>query len=113
LIFYEILTVATYPLVIHRNSGGNIAGRKYLIYLLTGGAFLLFAVIMTYWMNNSLTFRPGGFLSADMGEGKLLILFIMFLIGFGTKSALMPFHSWLPKAMAAPTPVSAYSTPSP
>ncbi|MFH1640150.1 MAG: proton-conducting transporter membrane subunit, partial [Chloroflexota bacterium] len=107
-IFYEVLTVATYPLVIHKETPEAIAaGRKYLVYLLTGGVVLLVALAFTYQIAGSVDFRAGGFLSAEMGQDKLMVLFFLFLVGFGVKSALMPLHSWLPAAMAAPTPVSA------
>ena len=107
-IFYEILTIATYPLVIHKETPEAIsAGRKYLVYLLTGGVALLLALALTYQISGSVDFQAGGFLSAQVGQDMLMILFFLFLVGLGVKSALMPLHSWLPAAMAAPTPVSA------
>jgi multicomponent Na+:H+ antiporter subunit D len=108
LVFYEVLTIATYPLVIHKESAAAIgAGRKYLAFLLGAGVALLLAVGLTQMMAGVLTFSPGGFLSQSMGHASLLALFILFLLGVGAKSALMPLHSWLPSAMIAPTPVSA------
>lgn len=105
--FYEILTIATYPLVIHKETPSAIsAGRKYLAYLLTGGLALIVAVALAYQYSGTLTFSAGGFLSRVAGQHNLLGLFLLFLIGFGMKSALLPFHSWLPTAMIAPTPVS-------
>ena len=107
LIFYEILTIATYPLVIHKETPAAIsAGRKYLAYLLTGGLVLTAAVAATYIYTGSLDFLAGGFLSNMLGQDKLVLLAILFVVGFGFKSALIPFHSWLPAAMVAPTPVS-------
>jgi len=107
-IFYEILTIATYPLVLHRETPEAIfGGRKYLVYLLTGGVFLLFALALTYQISGSVDFRPGGILSAQVGKNSVIILFILFLLSFGVKSAIMPLHGWLPTAMVAPTPVSA------
>jgi len=107
-IFYEVLTIATYPLVIHKETPEAIsAGRKYLAYLLTGGLALLVAVAWTQMIAGSGDFHPGGFLPVATSRGDLLALFFLFLVGFGTKSALMPLHSWLPSAMIAPTPVSA------
>jgi multicomponent Na+:H+ antiporter subunit D len=108
IIFYEVLTIATYPLVIHKETPQALAaGRKYLAYLLTGGVILFLALAFTYQAGGTVDFRPGGFLSSQVGPDKLMMLFALFMVGFGVKSALMPLHSWLPSAMIAPTPVSA------
>lgn len=107
-VFYEILTIATYPLVIHKETPeATKAGRKYLAYLLTGGLALIVAAALTYQYTCTLDFRSGGFLASVAGQHNLLPLFVLFLIGFGMKAALIPLHSWLPTAMIAPTPVSA------
>lgn len=108
-IFYEILTVATYPLVIHDETEEALAaGRKYLAYTLTGGIFLLFSLVLTYEIAGTLSFSNTGLLSASMASPAILkLLFTTFVIGFGVKAAIMPLHSWLPSAMVAPAPVSA------
>jgi multicomponent Na+:H+ antiporter subunit D len=110
-VFYEILTVSTYPLVIHEQTPEALsAGRKYFAYLLTSGVFFLFAVMMTYYLTGTTDFTNGGIpaLAAlnPAHRWTLVILFFCFLLGF-LKAAWMPFHSWLPTAMVAPTPVSA------
>jgi multicomponent Na+:H+ antiporter subunit D len=108
LIFYELLTIATYPLVVHKGTAeAEASGRKYLVYLLSGGAALLLAVAWTQNMGASLDFQPGGILPAETGTTQLAALLILFVIGVGVKAGLMPMHSWLPAAMVAPTPVSA------
>lgn len=109
LIFYEMLTLATYPLVIHNESKEAIAaGRKYLTYTLTAGLLLIAAVGLTYTLTGTLEFKPGGiFGDVDLSNAMAVTLFLLYLGGVGVKAGIMPLHSWLPSAMAAPTPVSA------
>jgi multicomponent Na+:H+ antiporter subunit D len=109
LIFYEILTIATYPLVIHKETSEAIsAGRKYLAYTLSAGVVLIAATAWTYHLAGKLDFVPGGLLNGIVvSDRTMFALFILYLGGVGVKAAIMPLHSWLPTAMAAPTPVSA------
>jgi multicomponent Na+:H+ antiporter subunit D len=107
-IFYEILTIATFPLVAHRETPEAIrGGRKYLAYLLTGAALVFFSMGLTYHLTGTLDFVGGGFLRGHGSDNILRLLFATFILGFGTKAALIPIHEWLPTAMVAPTPVSA------
>ena len=110
-LFYEALSLVTYPLVGHKETAEARAGaRKYLIYLLGAAKlFLLTAMILTYNVAGTLEFRQGGILTVEqvLAQPMLLyMIFALFLFGFA-KNALMPLHSWLPAAMVAPTPVSA------
>ncbi|MDY6843584.1 MAG: monovalent cation/H+ antiporter subunit D family protein [Thermodesulfobacteriota bacterium] len=107
-LFYEILTLSTYWLVAHHeNEEAFFAGRKYLTYLLTSGWCLFTAVVLTYSITGTTNFVGGGILTSDSAPKlTLMVLFALFALG-SMKAAWMPFHSWLPSAMVAPTPVSA------
>jgi len=107
-IFYEVLTLSTYPLVTHAgNEAAKKGGRVYLgILLSTSVAFLLFAILGTYSLTGTLDFKAGGIFDESHSKLVLGVLLILFCYGIG-KAAIMPFHRWLPAAMVAPTPVSA------
>ena len=107
-IFYEILTLSTYPLVSHRETEeAKRGGRYYLAYLLgTSFLFLLPAIIWTWRRAGTLDFVEGGILPGSMGGMEAALLLALYVYGIG-KAALMPLHRWLPEAMVAPTPVSA------
>jgi len=107
-IFYEVLTLSTYPLVTHAGTAeAKRGGRTYLGILLgTSIAFFLLAILGTMALAGTLEFTSGGVFPA--GTSVLLgsVLLMLFVFGVG-KAAIMPFHRWLPAAMVAPTPVSA------
>ena len=107
-IFFEIITISTYPLVIHEQTPEALrAGHKYLAYLMPAGAFLLFGIMITYYLAGTTDFTPGGIKALATASPMIItVLFFAFLLGF-MKAAWMPFHSWLPTAMIAPSPVSA------
>ena len=110
LLFYELLTLSTYPLVVHRGTEeARRAGQTYLVYTIAGGAMLLLGTVWLYSLTGSLEFTPQGFIQAVVAEHQtaLIIIFILLIAGFGVKAALFPLHGWLPRAMVAPAPVSA------
>jgi multicomponent Na+:H+ antiporter subunit D len=107
-LFYEVLTLITYPLVTHAGTDkARSGGRTYLVILMgTSVLFLLPAIIYVWHVTGTTDFRAGGILPVGMDKGAAAILLALFMFGIG-KAALMPFHRWLPAAMVAPTPVSA------
>ncbi|HIA15116.1 MAG TPA: monovalent cation/H+ antiporter subunit D family protein, partial [Nitrospirales bacterium] len=108
-LFYEILSLSTYPLVMHKETKESWEGGKmYVIYLVGASkSFFLAAMILTYMLTGTLEFQRGGmFTGVEASSLLLTIIYILFIAGLA-KAALMPFHSWLPAAMVAPTPVSA------
>jgi multicomponent Na+:H+ antiporter subunit D len=107
-LFYEVLTVSTYPLVTHAGSDkARKGGRTYLTVLMGSSiVFFLPAIIIIWSVTGDLTFQNGGFLEGKIQSAWLAPLMLLFLLGIG-KAGIMPMHKWLPAAMVAPTPVSA------
>jgi multicomponent Na+:H+ antiporter subunit D len=107
-IFYEVLTISTYPLVAHHEDAeSQKSGRVYLgILLSTSILFLLGAMIWTFVVTGTLDFTPGGILDGNLQGPAIGLMLFLYMYGIG-KAALMPIHRWLPAAMVAPTPVSA------
>ena len=108
-VFYELLSIATYPLVAHDETDeARSAGRKYLAYTMFGGGVLVLAgTVMVYWLAGTVAFTPGGIQElANADPGLAMVAFFLLAIGFGVKAGIMPLHQWLPEAMVAPTPVS-------
>jgi len=107
-LFYEMLSLATYPLVTHhQDEEARASGRKYLTYILgTSIGLLLPAMLISYNLAGTLEFARQGFLAGTCSKGLVAMLLVFFIFGFA-KAAVMPFHGWLPAAMVAPTPVSA------
>lgn len=110
LIFYEILTVSTYPLVVHHEGKEDFrAGRKYLVYTLGGGGAILAALAIAYGLAGNVDFVSGGnpaLRASTFPFEAVRSLAFLLVLGFGVKATLIPLHGWLPSAMVAPTPVS-------
>lgn len=110
LIFYELLTLSTYPLIVHRGTEKALrAGRLYLTYTLGGGMALLAGVLWLHLLAGDVSFaQPDALahLQAEHGD-TLRWVFLLLIAGLGVKAAMVPLHGWLPQAMVAPAPVSA------
>lgn len=109
-IFFEFLTLVTYPLVVHRGTEKSLrAGRTYLWYTISGGTLLFLGVVWLNVLVGPVDFGETGEL-AELGasqRGVLQLIFGILIAGLGVKAALVPLHGWLPVAMVAPAPVSA------
>jgi multicomponent Na+:H+ antiporter subunit D len=109
-VFYEFLTLATYPLVAHRGTPDAVRGaRIYLAYTLGGGVVLLVGAVWLQLLAGPVAFVEGGVLYRlpETMHGDLKWIFLLLIVGLGVKAALVPLHGWLPQAMVAPAPVSA------
>jgi multicomponent Na+:H+ antiporter subunit D len=109
-IFYELLTLTTWPLVVHHGTRAAFAGaRSYLAHTLGASAVFLVGMVWLYSLTGAQDFIAGGTV-AELGIDhpvQLRIVFALLVVGMGVKAALFPLHSWLPRAMVAPAPVSA------
>jgi multicomponent Na+:H+ antiporter subunit D len=107
-LFYEAMTIITYPLVAHTGTPEALrGGRRYLAYQLGAGiVFLLPAIVLTYVQAGTVDFVPGGVFDEGASSLLLVTIYVLFLLGIA-KAALVPIHAWLPAAMVAPIPVSA------
>jgi multicomponent Na+:H+ antiporter subunit D len=109
-VFYELLTLSTFPLVVHRGTAQAMrGGTVYLAYTLAGGALLLTGIVLLHGLVGQVEFVHGGALAALGPEaaGQLQLIFGLLIAGVGVKAAIVPLHGWLPQAMVAPAPVSA------
>ena len=109
-LFYELLTLATLPLVMHTGDRRSVrAGMKYLGFSIGGAACAFLGLIVLYsYGDPSLTFTYGGFMGDGMPRRTLVLAaYLLCFFGFGVKAAVFPFHAWLPSAGVAPTPVTA------
>lgn len=110
-LFYEIVSVCTYPLVAHHQDEESYEGaKKYLVYLTaTAKGLILPAMVLIYVLTGTLDFADNiraGIIPANVHNGLIIFLYVCCILGFA-KNGVMPMHNWLPSAMVAPTPVSA------
>ena len=107
-VFWEITTVLSYLLVGHKAKirESREAASQALVVTTLGGLAMLIGFVVIGQLAGTFTIDQ---IIADPPQGTLAAAAIaLILVGAITKSALLPFHFWLPGAMAAPTPVSAY-----
>ena len=104
---YEVLTFITLPLVMHTIDERTIyAGRKYMIYSVSGASLAFVGMMVILSRTGSLEFVYGG-LMAGTADTTVLVAYLMTFVGFGVKAAIFPLHGWLPGASVAPTTVTA------
>ncbi|MFJ7983042.1 Na+/H+ antiporter subunit A [Lysinibacillus xylanilyticus] len=109
--FWELTSVSSFLLIAfwHHRKSSRAGARKAMTITVFGGLSMLAGFLMLYVASGTFSIRE---IVANVGVIRDHTLFIpaliLILIGAFTKSAQFPFHIWLPDAMEAPTPVSAY-----
>jgi len=109
-VFLEVAAVASYALVAYGLGHDELeAAFKYLMLSVVGSAFVVAAVAVIYGMTGALDFAAVAAGLRELNAGPVVaIASAFFLLGFGLKAALVPFHAWLPDAHpSAPAPISA------
>ncbi len=110
-VFWELTSITSFLLIgfDHRREAARRAALQALIVTGGGGLFLLAGLLLLWNVTDVTQFSLLMSFGAEVRESPfyLPVLFLV-LGGAFTKSAQFPFHFWLPNAMEAPTPVSAY-----
>jgi hydrogenase-4 component B len=110
LVFWETMSLASFFLVIyeHENEDSIKSGMTYIIMTHLGTAFILGSFLVMYFQTGSMSFDSFRDPVSPFPSYIKDIVFVLALIGFGTKAGLVPFHIWLPQAHpSAPSNVSA------
>ena len=110
-LFYELLTLATLPLVIHEMDAKAFhAGKMYIIFMMSGAALAFIGLVIIICYGETTDFYFGGtlnYLAVRDNENILRLVYVLSFFGFGVKAAVFPLFMWLPTASVAPTPVTA------
>ncbi len=109
-LFFELMAVSSYVLVAFRKDSAEPieASFKYLVMSAVGSAFILFGIAVTFMYVGDLSFMGVAQAAPELPGSVVIILMGLFMGGFGVKTAMVPFHTWLPDAhSAAPTGISA------
>ncbi len=109
-VFLEIASIASYALVAFGVEAEELeASFKYLILGGVSSLIILFAIALLYSLTGTLNMADMKLVLQDGAPpAPLFFVFALFLMGFGLKSAMVPFHAWLPDAHpSAPAPISA------
>jgi len=108
LVFYlawELMLIPTYLLVgVWSTAGNTRASLRYVLFTLPGSLLMLVAIIALWSVGDGSSMHLDALSTLTLSPAAQLLMFGAFFAAFGVKSALFPFHSWLPDAQqAAPT----------
>ncbi|GIP60673.1 Na+/H+ antiporter subunit A [Paenibacillus woosongensis] len=107
--FWELTSISSFLLIAfwYHRKRSRYGAKKALLTTVTGGIAMLTSFIMIYVMTGTMSIREI-ISTIDYGHALFIPAMLLLLLGAFTKSAQFPFHIWLPDAMEAPTPISAY-----